>query len=63
MSDWSDACDPVPVRETRAISAAEAARRRRRAKRIKGLGKLRSFAETDDLVGAFLEPDFDEMGA
>ena len=64
MSDWQDACDPTqPVRERREISSAEAARRRRRAQRMKGFGKLRSFADTDDLAGDFLEPAFYEMEA
>ena len=64
MSDWSEACDPVPARELPFVSQAEAARRRRRAaQRVKGTGKLLSFADSDDLVGHFLEPEFDQMGA
>lgn len=63
MSTWEDACDPVPACKDLPISPAEASRRRRRAKRVKGHGRILQFADPDDLVGDFLESDFEEMGA
>lgn len=61
MSDWEDACDPVPQRVPD-LSPAEVARRRKRLERAKASGHLMILpkAETsDDLLIA----DFDEMEA
>jgi hypothetical protein len=57
MSDWSDACDPVPARR----ELTEAEKRHRQAmierRRKKGLSRPEAFTP------AWVEPDFDDMGA
>lgn len=61
MSDWDDACDPVPAKEPE-LSPAEAARRRKRLARLKAQGRLGSLPYKHEATD-FLEPAFDEMGA
>jgi hypothetical protein len=57
MSDWSEACDPVPARR----ELTEAEKRHRQAmierRRKKGLSRPEAFTP------AWVEPDFDDMGA
>ena len=57
--DWSDACDPVPVRRPADLTDAQ------RADRLKRLKKRQHLAPklNKDSVPGWVENDFDEMGA
>lgn len=55
MSDWTDACDPVPVR--RELTEAE----KRRLAALMELRRRQRLAPADSVSG--VDADFDDMGA
>lgn len=56
MTDWSDACDPVPRRE---LTEAE----KRRLAALMELRRRQGFRRANAPSAYLVNPDFDEMGA
>lgn len=54
MSDWTEACDPVPDRDTRHLTEGE----RRRLAALMELRRAQRIAPADSRTG--VDPDFDE---
>lgn len=56
MSDWTEACDPVPARDTRHLTEGE----RRRLAALMELRRAQRIAPADSVTG--VDPDFDKGG-
>jgi hypothetical protein len=59
MSDWSDACDPVPAR--RELTEKQKQHEMKRAA-IRRMRREYMGIRDDPVTGAFVDPDFEHIG-